>query len=99
MVLWPGEGRKMIELKRKVKKEIEETYEVELVPFWNVRILTPNGNRTYFCRYEEKFSYEPKEQEIASVLAEHSVKGAFASVCKNYELVEKDQIDELNPFV
>ena len=67
----------------------EETYTVELVPCWNVRILTPNGNRTYYCRYEEKFTYEPNEQEIATVLAEHLVKGAFASVCKNYELVEK----------
>lgn len=78
----------MIELKRTVKKEVEETYEVELVPRWVVRILTPNGNRTYFCRHEEKFTYEPNEQEIASVLAEHYVKGAFASVCKNYKLVE-----------
>lgn len=84
----------MIELKRTVNKKVEETYTVELVPYWNVRILTPNGNRTYFCRYEEKFMYEPKEQEIASVLAEHYVKGAFASVCKNYKLVEMIVGDE-----
>lgn len=78
----------MIELKRKVKKEVEETYRVELVPNWVVRILTPNGNRTYYCRHEEKFSHEPSEQEVASVLFGHFVKGAFACVCENYEIVE-----------
>lgn len=79
----------MIELKRKVKKEVEETYTVELKEEWCVRILKPNGNRTYYCSYEEIFAYEPKEQEIASILVEHqSNSKEFASVVKNYRLVE-----------
>lgn len=78
----------MIELKRKVKKEVEETYGVELKTYWVVRILTPNGNRTYFCRHEERFDTYPTEDDIARVLADHYVKEAFASVCVNFEMVE-----------
>lgn len=84
-----------IEIKRKVKKEVEVTVKMELVPFWNVRIIRPNGIRTYTCAYEQEFIYEPNEQEIASVLNEHShFTNEFASVCKNYRLVEKSD----NPY-
>lgn len=82
----------MIELKRKVKKEVEETYRVELKQTWCVRILRPNGNRTYYSAYEQEFMYEPSEQEIASILVEHNKgKEHFASVVKNYRLVEVDE--------
>lgn len=74
----------MIELKRKVKKEVEveETYTVELKEEWCVRILKPNGNRTYYCSYEEIFNHEPNEQEIVNVLVEHQKK-----ILKNLHLL------------
>lgn len=84
----------MIKVKRKVKKVVEETYEVELKQEWVVRILQPNGNRTYYCAYEQKFDNEPSEEEIASILAEKTNymadmvnTGSFASVVKNYRIV------------
>lgn len=87
-----------IEIKRKVKKEIEETVKMELKPFWNVRIIRPNGTNTYLCAYEQVFNYEPTEQEIASVLNEHShFSNEFASVCKNYRLVELCTVSD-NPY-
>lgn len=79
----------MIELKRKVKKTVEETYQVELKTVWNVRVLRPNGNRTYYCSYEQEFSHEPSEEEIANILAEYGIlQNQFVSVCKNYKLAE-----------
>lgn len=79
----------MIELKRTVKKTVEEKYIAELKTSWNVRLLRPNGNRTYYVLYEQEFMYEPSEQEIASIIAEHSnYRNEFASVVKNYRLVE-----------
>ncbi len=79
----------MIEIKRVVKKEIEETIAMELKPFWVVRILRPKATRTHDVMYEEKFDHEPSEHEIASVLAEHQKHSQeFAGVFKNYRLVE-----------
>lgn len=82
----------MIELKRTVKKTVEEKYIAELKPSWRVRLLRPNGNRTYYVSYEQEFMYEPSEQEIASIIAEHSnYCNEFASVAKNYRLVELEE--------
>lgn len=82
-------GKQMIELKRKVKKEVEETYKVELVAYWTVRVLRPNGNRTHFCIYEESFAFEPKEEEIASILLNHATReDEYVSIYENYKLVE-----------
>ena len=83
----------------KKKKFLDkENVKMELKPFWNVRIIRPNGVRTYLCTYEQVFNYEPTEQEIASVLNEHShFTNEFASVCKNYRLVELCTVSD-NPY-
>lgn len=79
----------MIEIKRKVKKEVEEIVKVDLKFSWCVRILRPNGNRTYYATYEQEFDYEPSNDEIAQILVEHRTqRNEFASVVKNYRLIE-----------
>lgn len=96
----------MVEIKRIVKKEVEETIAMELKAFWVVRILRPRANRTHDVMYEEKFDREPSEQEIASVLAEHQKQSQeFAGVFKNYRLVEvsdnpyqEKEYDEMDKF-
>lgn len=40
------------------------------------------------CVFEREFAYEPNEQEIADVLIDWNKKNVFASVVKNYRLVE-----------
>lgn len=79
----------MIEVKRTVLQEVEITKQFKVKPFWRVRVLRPNGISTCFVEYEKEFEYEPKEQEIGSVLADNMKHSeSFASVVKNYRLVE-----------
>jgi len=83
----------MIEVKKVVMKEVEETYRVELVPFWLVRVCRGTNSKTIVA--EQEFNYEPNEQEIASVLIDKAnSSNCFASVIKNYRLVElKEQTE------
>lgn len=76
------------EIKKKVKREVEETVKVELFAYWVVRLIRNSTNKT--CVYEKRFTYEPTEQEIASVIIESRLKNVFATVNKNYEFVEKN---------
>ena len=76
-----------MEIKRKVKKEVEETVEVELKKYWVVRIIRGVNSKT--CIGEKEFDYIPNEQEIAEVLFPYyGVHGrtCFATVNENYKL-------------
>ena len=75
-----------IELKRTVKKEVEETVELELKKFWCVRII--HGVTSTTCVEEKNFDYIPNEQEITEVLLPYYGKKCFATVCENYKLVD-----------
>lgn len=77
-----------IEVKRKVKREVEETYTVEFQTYWVVRIIRVGGYNNKECIAEKEFEYEPSEQEIADILVDFLNKKVFASVNKNYRLVE-----------
>lgn len=78
----------MIEVKRKVKKEVEETVTMDLIPFWVVRVIRVDGYNNKECIGEKEFRYEPRAQEIAEVLEPFISKKVFASVVKNYRLEE-----------
>lgn len=78
----------MIEVKRKVKKEVEETITMDLIPFWVIRVVKAGS-----CNYKEVIAEkecisEPTEQEIADTLIDYNNKKVFASVVKNYRLEE-----------
>ena len=77
-----------IEIKRTVKKEVEETVLMELIPYWVVRVIRVGGYDNKECIAEKEFDYEPQEQEIADTLADHINKKVFASVVKNYRFAE-----------
>lgn len=77
-----------IEIKRKVKKEVEETVSMELKPFWMVRVIRIGACNNKECIFERDFPHEPNEQEIADTLFNYVAKNTFASVVKNYRLVE-----------
>ena len=74
-----------MEIKRKVKKEVEETVEVELKKYWVVRIIHGVNSKT--CIEEKEFDYIPNEQEIAEVLLQHYGRPCFATVNENYKMV------------
>lgn len=79
----------MVEIKRKVKKTVEEVVQMELKPEWYIRVLRPNSVNTFYVEYIERFDYEPTEQEIASILAEQAKNDNYlVTVNKNYRLVE-----------
>ena len=77
------------EVKRVVKKTVEETVEVELRKYWVVRII--QGVNSKSCIEEKEFDYIPSEQEIAEVLYPHYGKICFATVNENYKLVALNQ--------
>ena len=74
-----------IEIKRTVKKEVEETVEVELKKYWVVRII--EGDRSKNCVHEKEFDYIPNKQEIAEVLLPYYGRTCFATVNENYKMV------------
>ena len=74
-----------MEIKRVVKKEVEETVEVELKKYWVVRII--EGVRSKNCIHEKEFDYIPNEQEIAEVLLPYYGRNCFATVNENYKIV------------
>ena len=85
-------GAEMIEVKRKVKKEVEETVTMDLIPFWMVRIVRIGEyTNAKVVIAEKEFSYEPNEQEIADLLIDYNNKYCFASVIKNYRLEEVEE--------
>lgn len=78
-----------VEVKKYVVREVEETFKMNLLAFWTIRVLHYVSDNTAYVDYCEEFAYEPTEQEIADVLAKHSKHSySFASVIKNYRLVE-----------
>ena len=74
-----------MEIKRVVKKEVEETVEVELRKYWVVRII--EGVRSKNCVHEKEFDYIPNDQEIAETLLPYCNRPCFATVNENYKLV------------
>ena len=78
-----------IEIKRTVKKEVEEVLTMELVPYWCVRVIRVGGYDNKECIGEKEFDHEPDCQEIAEELAKHITKKVFASVLKNYRFEEQ----------
>ena len=74
-----------MEIKRKVKKEVEETIEVELKKYWVVRIIHGVNSKT--CVEEKEFDYIPNDQEIAEVLLPYYGRPCFATVNENYKMV------------
>lgn len=75
-----------IEVKRKVKKEVEETVTVELEKYYVVRVIQGVDNKR--CVKEIEYIYEPSEQEIADALIPFGNKKVFATVECNYRLKE-----------
>ena len=78
----------MVEIKRKVVKEVEETVTVELKSYYVVRVIRVGSYHQKECINEVKYPYEPNEQEIADALADYIGMDVFASVVQNYRLVE-----------
>lgn len=76
------------EVKRKVKKEVEETYTVELEKYWVIRVIQGVNSKT--CIKEIEYNYEPSEQEIADALVDYANKKVFATVNQNYRLRDKE---------
>ena len=83
------------EMKRtkQVNVNVEEVKEMELLPFWVVRVIRENKNNTKECVFEKNFFHEPDGQEIADVLFDFDGKRHFASVVKNYRLTEIEPDD------
>lgn len=81
----------MIEVKRKVKREIEETVTMDLKPYWVIRVIRVGGYENKECIKEFEYPYEPDEQEIADALVDYVNKKVFASVVKNYRLTEIEE--------
>lgn len=78
----------MIEVKRKVKKEVEETVTMDLIPYWVIRIVRVGAYNNKEVIAEVEYKQEPTEQNIADALIEYNNKKVFASVVKNYRLEE-----------
>ena len=76
-----------IEIKRKVKKVVEETVIVELRKYWVVRVIQSECGKS--CIAEKEFDYIPSEQEIADTLAPYIKRKCFATVVDNYRFVER----------
>ena len=76
-----------IEIKRKVKKEVEETVIVELRKYWVVRVIQDECGKS--CIAEKEYDYIPAEQEIADTLAPYIKRKCFATVSDNYRFVER----------
>lgn len=76
-----------IEIKRKVKKEVEETVIVELRKYWVVRVIQGECGKS--CIAEKEFDYIPSEQEIADTIAPYIKRKCFATVVDNYRFVER----------
>lgn len=74
-----------MEVKRIVKKEVEETVEVELKKYWVVRVIHGVNSKT--CVDEKEFDHIPNEQEIAEVLLPYYGRKCFATVNENYKVV------------
>lgn len=82
----------MIEVKRKVKKEVEETVTMDLKPYWVVRVIRIGSYNNKECIKEVEYPYKPDEQEIADALVDYvGKKDVFASVMKNYRLKEVEE--------
>lgn len=77
-----------VEVKRTVKKEVEEVVEMKLHPYWTVRVVRIGNYNNKEVIFEKFFDNEPEEQDIADCLIGFSTKKCFASVVKNYMLVE-----------
>ena len=75
-----------MEIKRLVKKEVEEIVEVELTKYWVVRIIHGKSSKT--CVEEKEFDYIPTEQEIAEILLPYYGKPYFVTVSENYRFSE-----------
>lgn len=74
-----------VEMKRTVKKEVEEIVELELKKFWVVRII--QGEHSKKCIFEKEFKHSPNYEEIAECLLPYYEKSCFATVEENYRLV------------
>ena len=81
-----------IEIKRKVKKEVEETITLELRKYWVVRVISDGNSKS--CIAEKEFHYVPAEQEIAEVLTPYINRKCFATVVENYRFVERVEGEE-----
>jgi len=81
-----------IEIKRKVKKEVEETVIIELKKYWVVRVISDQGSKS--CIAEKEFHYVPEEQEIADTLEPYINRKCFATVVENYRFVERVEGEE-----
>lgn len=81
----------MIKVRRKVKKEVEETVTMDLIPFWVVRVVRIGEYNNKEVIEEVEYQYEPTEQEIADALIDYINKKVFASVIKNYRLEEVEE--------
>lgn len=73
-----------MEIKRTVKKEVEETVEVELKKYWVVRVI--HGVNSKSCVHEKEFDHDPSYAEIAEVLFPYYGGPYFVSVNENYRL-------------
>lgn len=82
------------ELKRKVKKEVEETVVMELQKYYVVRVIKDCGDKS--CVHEVYYIDSiPNEQRIAQAIFEAREKykanvKLFATVAENFRLVEKE---------
>lgn len=78
------------EVKRKVKKEVEETYVVRLEEDWVIRIVGEEfGSKCVKEEYE--YPYAPDEQDIAEKLSLFNNE-VFAVVDHRYKLVERGDV-------
>ncbi|MCQ2211267.1 MAG: hypothetical protein MJZ34_13365 [Paludibacteraceae bacterium] len=83
------------EVKRKVKKEVEETVVVDLQKYYSLRVIRDMGSDKK-CVYEEEFiGYIPDEQDIAEAIMKTKDKyntnvKLFVSINENYRFVEKE---------
>ncbi len=82
------------ELKRKVKREVEETVVMELQKYWVVRVIKGWADKS--CVHEVEYvDCIPNEQGIAQAIfeAKEKYKGdvkLFATVAENFRFVEKE---------
>lgn len=78
-----------IEVKRKVKKEVEEIVPMTLETYYVARVIRCGGYDNKTCIFEKEFNHKPDEQEIADVLVDYMTKKVFVTVNENYRLIEK----------
>lgn len=83
------------EVKRKVKKEVEETVVVDLEKYYSLRVIRDMGSDKK-CVYEEEFiDCIPNEQAIAEAIIKTKDKyntnvKLFVSINENYRFIEKE---------